>query len=110
MTKDNQANKKLRREFYHWVLEQLTANINEYKDGVDVRVNDESRWLVPVVSHVITDWPEGQAMALCKAGATNCYRNCRVCYWRTQDFADTVGAGLFAHARVYSHLLIVTHF
>ena len=38
---------------------------------------------------VITDWPEGQAMSLTKAGATSSKRNCRVCEHPTKDFGIT---------------------
>ena len=69
--------------------------MEEYRDGFYVRLNgggvDERKWLIPVISHVITDWPEGQAMCLVRAGATASVRNCRVCKHLTKDFGDTSG-------------------
>ena len=34
---------------------------------------------MPVLAMGITDWPEGQAMTLTGAGATESYCNCRFC-------------------------------
>jgi len=92
ITKDTDANARLRRIFYHWVLKQLADNIEEHRDGVNLIVGGVERWLVPVIAFIITDWPEGQCMSLVKAGASKSFRCCRVCYWKREDFGDTVNA------------------
>ena len=79
----------MRRRFYHWVVAELVKNVEEYRSGLWLRVGGEMRWLVPVICMVITDWPEGQAMSLTKAGATASVRNCRVCEHPTKEFNIT---------------------
>lgn len=66
---------ELERDFYQWVLGCLMKNIEKYKDGILIQLyNGEVKWLVPFLSHVITDWPEGQQMCGMKQGATSSQR------------------------------------
>ena len=46
-------------------------------------------YLVPVLSHGVTDWPEGQRAAGMKAGATVSYRVCRYDFHPTSEFGHT---------------------
>ena len=63
------------RKFYQWVLKQLVDNVAKYKDGVMIKLYDGTlKWLVPYISHVITDWPEGQQMCGMKQGASSSER------------------------------------
>lgn len=86
--------KKKKREFYQWIVECLTMNIEEYRDGLLLRVNGKDVWFVPVLAFFVTDWPEGQAMSLTKAGATQSRMNCRVCERPTAEFGITWDGGL----------------
>lgn len=76
------------------MVSQLTLNIEEYRDGLLVRVNGIKRWLVPVLAFVISDWPEGQSLSLTKAGATQSRMNCRVCERPTKEFGHTADGGI----------------
>lgn len=89
----------LRRRFYHWVVSEISRNVEDYRHGFWLHVGGEMRWLVPVIAMVITDWPEGQAMSLTKAGATASLRNCRVCEHLTKEFSITAD-GLRGERRV----------
>ena len=90
MTKKTNKHALLRRNFYHWVVAQLVANIEEYHNGIYVVINGTGRWVVPVIAYVITDWPEGQCMTLVGGGATKSYCNCRVCLCPTALFIRTL--------------------
>ena len=69
MTKNGKKNQRLRRIFFHWVVKQLCLNIEEYRNGFFFKFKDgTTRLMIPVLAYVITDWPEGQAMALIGAG------------------------------------------
>ena len=90
MTKKNAANRRLRRHFFHWVVRKLMDNIEEYRNGFKYRCPDGIvRWMVPVLSFGITDWPEGQAMTMTGAGATESKCNCRFCLHPTNRMAIT---------------------
>ena len=93
----------MKRDFYQWVVGQLANNVNEYKDGLLLHVDGIEHWLLPVVSYVVTDWPEGQAMSLTKAGATSSLRNCRVCKKETKFFSTT-SDGAVAKAEMESSI------
>ena len=65
-------------------------NIEEFRNGFNYRCPDGVvRWMVPVISFGITDWPEGQAMTLTGAGATESKRNCRFCLHPTEPMGVT---------------------
>ena len=90
MTKKGALNRDLKRKFFHWVVEQLAQNIEEYRHGFLFRFTDGVvRWMVPVLAYVITDWPEGQMMSLIGGGARNSRKNCRVCYRPTALMSQT---------------------
>ena len=90
--------------FQQWVIEQLLLNIEEYRDGVLVKVNGETKWLIPVFAMGLTDWPEGQGWAGMKQGATSSNRNCRCCTHLTEDFKVTK-FGLYAEKRSFAQLV-----
>ena len=90
MTKKGTLNRDLKRKFFHWVVEQLALNIEEYRHGFLFRFSDGVvRWMVPVLSYVITDWPEGQMMSLVGGGARHSRKNCRVCFRPTATMSQT---------------------
>lgn len=65
-------------------------NIEEYRHGFRYRCPDGvRRWMVPVLSFGITDWPEGQAMTMTGAGATESKANCRFCLHPTRRMSNT---------------------
>lgn len=98
--KKNKANERLRRKFYHWVIRKLVDNIEEYRNGFNYRCPDGvTRWMVPVLSYVITDWPEGQAMTLTGGHATESKANCRFCLHPTNIMGRT-GEGLTFPRRI----------
>lgn len=79
-----------KRLFHQWVLRQLVENIESYRNGVTVTLfSGRTLWLIPVISHVISDWPEGQEMMNMKQGAGVSARNCRVCWTPTNEFAKS---------------------
>ena len=90
MTKRLTKNIKLNRRFFHWVIRKLVDNIEEYRHGFHYICPDGvSRWLVPVISFVITDWPEGQAMTMVGGSATGSNTNCRFCLQPTRMMGST---------------------
>ena len=72
-------------------MERLVLNIERYRDGLTLCLNKKDIW---VLAYVITDWPEGQAMSLTKAGATQSRMNCRVCERPTKEFDITWDGGV----------------
>ena len=78
------------RQYHQWVIRQYMDNINSYKDGFLVRLfNGTVKWLLPVFCLGKTDWPEGQTFMNMMQGASQCYRNCRVCLTPTDEFSLT---------------------
>ena len=75
--------------FQQWVIEQLLMNIEEYRDGIFVTVCGKTKWLVPVFTMGLTDWPEGQGWVGIKQGATSSKKNCRMCKHLTANFSVT---------------------
>lgn len=63
--------------------------MEEYRHGVLLTINGVVRWLVPYISSVATDWPEGQQQTGHFEGAVNANANCRKCKRKTSEFADT---------------------
>ena len=108
--KSTEFSKKEKRKFYHWVVEQLVVNVEEYRNGVSVYVGGKYRWLIPVIAFVITDWPEGQSMSLTKAGAVSSKRNCRVCTKPTKLFDITEDGGLGTHRIMKETMQRVAYF
>ena len=96
MTKNKASNKRLKRRFYHWIVRKLMENIEEYRHGFLYKCPDGlTRWMVPVFSMGITDWPEGQAMCLIGAGATESYCNCRFCLHPTNMMSKTEDGAIY---------------
>ena len=88
--KQKRAHKELLRSLFHWVLRQVVDNIEEMRHGFHfVFPNGQSRWLVPVLALVITDWPEGQAMSLVGGAAMASKFNCRHCLHPRNEMAFT---------------------
>ena len=82
--------KAIEQKYYHWIVECLCDNVNKYLNGILVTLFDgKTRWLIPVIALVLTDWPEGQKMCACKEGATSSPFNCRVCMTPQSEFGDT---------------------
>ena len=78
------------RHYHQWIIRQFMDNIDSYKDGFLVRLyNGEEKWLLPVFCLGKTDWPEGQTFVNMMQGASQCYRNCRVCLTPTVEFSST---------------------
>lgn len=86
---NDEVKKRLNMRLYHWVVSQLMACIERYRHGISVKLPWEVKTLVPVLSCVITDWPEGQKAAGVKEGASSAFRNCRVCMRETATFGVT---------------------
>ena len=62
----------------------------KYKNGILLTLFDgKQRWLLPVFSHFLTDWPEGQKVLSVYEGAGVSKCNCRVCMAPTANFGDT---------------------
>lgn len=74
-----------------WIIQQYIGHLNEfYKDGFLVELyTGETKWLVPYVSHVKSDWPEGQQLCNCFKGPGKSKRNCRACGVLTVDIPKT---------------------
>jgi hypothetical protein len=80
----------LKRHFNQWVIGNIVASVNKYKNGIRLRCLDGvERILVPAVPMMPSDWPEGQLQMNMKAGATSSLKNCRVCFRPTATFGDT---------------------
>ena len=81
---------RLQRDFDQWCIRQIAEAVDAYRDGFVVELfNADVKWILPVFSHGITDWPEGQLWSNVKQGATVSRRNCRVCTHPTIEFGDT---------------------
>ena len=76
--------------YYHFIVECLMKSINQYQDGIMVRLFDgQTKWLYPILSHFITDWPEGQKVCGMYEGAALAVANCRVCEAPVNTFSKT---------------------
>ena len=86
---NTQLGRRLNVMFQQWVIQQLLLNAEDFRHGIKLELFGTIKWLIPVFSLGITDWPEGQGWTGVKQGASVSLRNCRCCRHLTKRFGNT---------------------